>query len=115
MTDEARDLADEAAEAIRSLNHLTLGGTGLEDPGDLYSVVANLASMAGRLPQLLTQLGQWLEHEHTAGRVGHDSGGDVDATVADVQDKLRAAYLAAEHLRVGLGQAHNDLAHLKAT
>jgi hypothetical protein len=114
MADTPSDLADQAAEAIRTLNHITLGGTGLEYPGDLYSVIAGLGTMASRLPQLLGQLGEWLDGEHGAGRLGHDSGGNVAATVVSVRDELRIADGAAKALRMALNRAQNELSHLKA-
>src|ERR1019366_525922 len=56
---EPPDLADQADQAIRALNHLT--PEGLEYPGDLYEVIASLKLMAQRLPQLFGQLTAWLE------------------------------------------------------
>ena len=46
-------LARTAAEAVRSLNHATLGGNGLEQPADAYAVLGELSLAASRLPQLL--------------------------------------------------------------
>jgi hypothetical protein len=109
-----QEVSDQAAEAIRKLNHMTLGGAGLEYPGDLYTVVANLSTMAMRLPQLLSQLGQWLEREHEAGRVDHDSGGNVAVSVATAQAELATADAAAGQLQLALDRAHNALGHLKA-
>jgi hypothetical protein len=47
----AADIADEIAERVRELNHLTRDHEALEYPADLYSVVANLKLAARRLPQ----------------------------------------------------------------
>jgi hypothetical protein len=53
-------LARTAAEAVRSLNHLTLGGSGLGQPADAYEVLGELSLAASRIPQLLGQVGRWL-------------------------------------------------------
>jgi hypothetical protein len=57
-------VADRAADAIRLLNHLTRPGAGgLAEPCDAAEVIADLAAMTWRLPQLLGQLARWLEGE----------------------------------------------------
>jgi hypothetical protein len=117
MGDTPRDLADQAAEAIRSLNHLTRGEPGdnaLEYPADVYSVVANLKIMTERLPQLFGQLTEWLWAEQAAGRVAHDQGKDAGLTVAGVDHHLTEARVAAGALYDALNGAHNELAGLKA-
>ena len=53
-------LARTAAEAVRSLNHATLGGDGLEQPSGAYQVLGELSLTASRIPQLLGQVGRWL-------------------------------------------------------
>ena len=62
------EVAEAASEAIRVLNHQTLHGA-LESPEDADVVVSALATMAHRLPQLLDQVGHWLEAEEAAGRL----------------------------------------------
>ena len=49
----------QAAEAIRTLNHRTHPPTAA-DPTEVYELLAALAAMAYRLPQLLGQLSRWL-------------------------------------------------------
>jgi hypothetical protein len=51
--------AENAAEALRTLNHLTLaaptpGAPGWEDVGDVYRVIGELRALADRLPQVAT-------------------------------------------------------------
>jgi hypothetical protein len=72
-------LARTAAEAVRSLNHLTLGGNGLAQPADAYEVLGELSLAASRLPQLLGQVGTWLAAALAAGRLGCD---DADPAAA---------------------------------
>ena len=112
MTDTttAREVADQAAEAIRALSYLTLpadGAPGLEYPSDVYDVVANLKIAAQRMPQLFGQLSDWLSREYEADRVGHDSGQDPVRWLIEVNDALAAAAAAARRLEDALGRAHN--------
>ena len=69
-------LARTAAEAVRSLNHATLGGGGLAQPADAYAVLGELSLAASGLPQLLAQVGRWLAAALAAGRLGCDDGTD---------------------------------------
>ena len=68
--------AATAAEAVRALIHLTLGRGALGEPAELDRLVAELAIMAGRLPQLLRQLRGWLDTEQHAGRLRSDDTTD---------------------------------------
>ncbi len=63
MTDSPQQtlaLARTAAGAVRSLNHATLGGQGLDQPADAYELLGELSLAAAGLPQLLAQAGRWL-------------------------------------------------------
>ncbi len=57
---ETLALARAAAGAVRSLNHATLGGEGLDWPADAYELIGELSLAAAGLPQLLAQVGRWL-------------------------------------------------------
>jgi len=83
------DLADQAAQAVRELNHRTRGAGAFTGPAELYRLVAELALLVGRLPQLLGQLDQWLHTEHDAGRLRTDNRTDPGPAVRDA-----AAHLA---------------------
>lgn len=62
-------LAGDAAEAVRTLNHATLPGSGgLVFPADAYDVTGALSLLASRLPQALAQLLAFLQAEVKAGR-----------------------------------------------
>lgn len=74
MREQTRELAEQAAEAIRSLNHLTMPGRDLQYPADVYKIVGSLRTMAQHLPQLFGELAKFLIAEANAGRIGHDSG-----------------------------------------
>jgi len=109
---EPGTLADLAAESIRTLNHLT--PEALEYPGDLYAVIASLKLLSQRLPQLLGQLSGWLDHQHTAGRIAHDTRQDAEPYVQDVTSSLAQAAADAAALADALNVAHNACSGLKA-
>jgi hypothetical protein len=110
------EAAQAAAEAVRSLNHATSGGTGYEYPSDLYDVVGALATLVMGLPQAIGQAVTWLEREHAAGRVGHDRGQQF--TTAEVYSALVCLDEALPHveaLRAALSEAHSHTGHLTGT
>lgn len=64
------DLADGAAEAIRALNHRTLGGSGeLVAPPEVCEVLAALSTVAARLPKLLGLLAAALDRQCGCGKL----------------------------------------------
>jgi hypothetical protein len=111
-------LADQAAHAIRILNHRTRPTTGgLAGPPDTAEIIAALASMTRMLPQLLGQLTSWLEHQHHAGRLRvdtlaplPDAAQTVHALTASLQHAIHYIQRAAEELDT----AHQHAAHLAA-
>jgi len=108
---QLREIADRAAESIRAINHLTPGALGY--PGDLYEVIAGLTVMAQRLPQLLSQLSAWLEAEHAAGRIAHDTRQAPEQYVQDVNGSLVLAAVSARTVAKALSTAHNACSGLK--
>jgi hypothetical protein len=57
VTDSSQEtlaLARTAARAVRSLNHATLGGEGLDWPADAYELIGELALAAAGHPHILT-------------------------------------------------------------
>jgi hypothetical protein len=109
-------LANQAAEAVRSLNHATFPGTStLVFPSDAYGVIASLSVLASRLPQLLAQLDRWLTSEVEAGHVVVDAGEyacDPQAAAAVASHWLDQATTAAEALHRALDQAQQASAYL---
>ncbi|MFI6730913.1 hypothetical protein [Streptomyces atratus] len=110
MTDKTpAQLADAAGDAIRALNHATLGRQAdWEYPGDAYSVVGNLAHMAGMLPQALDQIAQLLKRLEGEGHLKSDRDTLADDLEA-AHDGLTIAAGAAETLRGALDRAQNGL------
>ena len=65
-----------AAEAARFLNYATRpgAGEGLTEPATVYSITSNLAAALHALPQLLSQIGDYLSREFAAGHLADDYG-----------------------------------------
>jgi hypothetical protein len=107
---ETLGLARTAAETVRSLNHATLGGQGLEQPADAYELIGELSLAASGLPQLLAQVGRFLAAALASGRLGCDDGADPAAAVSGAWMFISDARAAAAALARDLGQAQQQLA-----
>jgi hypothetical protein len=107
---QAVALARSAAEAVRGLNHATLGGDGLAQPAEAYEVLGELSLAASRIPQLLGQVGRWLAAALAAGRLGCDDGTSPAAAVSGAWLFLPDARGSAAALARDLGQAQQQLA-----
>ncbi len=110
-------LADEAAENIRAINHKTIGG--YEHPSEVYDVVGGLAHLVRMLPQVLQQAQGYLEKLNSTNELGHDSSEDADAEVTDVdscvgaiQEATDGAVDALDILRQELDVLHVETGHL---
>jgi hypothetical protein len=103
-------LARTAAEAVRTLNHTTLGGDGLEQPSDACEVLGELSLTASRIPQLLGQVGTWLAAALAAGRLGCDDGTDPATAVSGAWLFISDARASASSLARDLEQAQQQLA-----
>ena len=111
--------AENAAEALRTLNHLTLaapspGVPGWEDVGDVYRVISELRVVADRLPQVFDQVTTafqrlWERHDWCADRGTTEHPDEVVATAVE---GLQVAGGVAEDLGWNLQQAHCAVAHL---
>ena len=113
MTDSPNQtlaLARTAAEAIRFLNHATLGGDGLGQPADAYAVLGELSLAASGLPQLLGQVSRWLAAALAGGRLGCDDGTDPALAVSGAWLFISDARGSAAALARDLSQAQQQLA-----
>ena len=104
-------LATITAEAIRALNHATLGPAALAEPATAYRVLGELTTAVHRLPQLLSQLTQWLTNEYTGNRLAHD-GELPDAVARAVASLDHDAAPHAAGLAAALDRAHQTTAGL---
>src|SRR5215211_6231246 len=100
VTNDAQDIAERAAEAVRELIHATQAAKDtVAYPADVYEVVAALEMMAGRLPQTYGQLARWLDQQAERQRLRVPEGlfsGDVPAAVATATHWLAEAGSLAE-------------------
>lgn len=110
MTDKTpAQLADQAADAIRAINHLTrTPRDGFEYPGDVYSLVAGLSQMAMMLPQALEQASRLIADLNEDGHLRSDKN-QLEHDLAETLLGLEAAGFAAESLYKGLNRAHSGL------
>jgi hypothetical protein len=108
-----REIASQAAEAIRALNDLTAGGGELTSPGEVRDIIASLGVMGEGLPQLCEQLARFLVAQHEDGQVMRDSGQDPDLSVTEVTEALTAAGQAADMMTAALDEARNASAELR--
>lgn len=108
----AQQAAERAAEAVRSLNHLTRSPAAELDVTDVYDVITELALLAARLPQALRQLEDLLdrlvEHDQVL-VVDGDHRGDPVAVAAIAGHWLAAAAGTAAELAHRVDQAQQTL------
>ena len=113
MTDSPQPavaLGRAAAGAVRSLNHATLGGEGMEHPADAYGLLGELSLAAAGLPQLLAQVGRWLASALAAGRLGCDDGTEPAAAISGAWLFISGARASANALARDPGRAQQQLA-----
>jgi hypothetical protein len=110
------ELAAVAFEAIRAMNHATLGPNGWQYPGDVYATLGDLTYLAHMLPQLFTQTTRWLERAEAGGRMRTDDPAlDLGREVDGARRGLADAIAAAQSLGTALDVAHEHTACLAAT
>ena len=109
----ALGLADDAAEAIRALAHVTRPARGgLAYPADVYELLGVLGLLAGCLPQVLAQTSTFLTGELAAGRVvivAGDHAGNPGAVIGEAAAILDRAGAAAAGLARDLDAAQSAL------
>lgn len=110
--------AEGAAEAIRTVNHLTLvapspGVPQWEDVADLYQVLGDLRLLVERLPQLLSQLARHLERPACGGYRRDGGTTDTpDGVVACAVAALGAARDSVSNGAAELGVARTAISRL---
>jgi hypothetical protein len=108
-----REIASQAVEAIRALNHLTYGGGELGSPDEVRDIIASLGLVGQGLPQLCEQLARFLVAAQEDGQVRHGSGADPDLSVTEVMEALTAAGQAADMMTAALEEAHTAATELR--
>ncbi len=110
----SRELAVAAGQAIRALNHATIGiAPGLEHPSDVYTMLGALSGAAHGLSQLARQVAAWLEWADGQGRLGMDAGaGDLAEAISKATTALAAARGGAQQLGERFGQAQDAISYV---
>ncbi len=111
----ARDVAGQAAEAIRALNELTSDGAGFASPDSVRELIASLRGMSQDLPRLCEQLARMLVIQREDGHITPVPGQDPDFWVAEAVEALAAAGRAADMLAAALAQADKTSAELRSS
>ena len=109
-----REIAIQAAEAIRALNDLAADGAELSSPDEVRGVIASLQLMGHGLPQLCEQLARILVAQLEDGQIGPGSGENPDFTILDATEALAAAGQAADMMTAALDEAYSKAANLRS-
>jgi hypothetical protein len=110
----ARDIAAEAAGAIRALNELTSDGADFPGLDDAREVITSLRRMSQDLPRLCEQLARMLVAQCGDGRITPAPGRDPGFWVAEAVEALAAAGQSADMLAAALAQADKTSAELRS-
>jgi hypothetical protein len=110
----ARDIASQAAEAVRALNTLTSDGMGFASLDSVREVIASLQQLSQDLPRLCEQLARSLVVQREDGQVTPCRGQDPDFWVAEAVEALASAGQAADMLAAALSQAGKISAELRS-
>lgn len=107
-----REVATQAVEAVRALNHLTADAGELTGPGEAREVVGRLALMSSELPQLCEHLARFLVTQREDGQIPRGAGADPDGVLLEVSEALTAAGRAADMMAAALAEAGARAAEL---
>ena len=110
-----RDLAGQAAEAVRELTDLTQDSTGFAGLDDAREVIASLQRMSQDLPRLCEQLARILVVQREDGQITPGPGQDADFWVIEAVEALAAAGRAGDMLVAALAQAGKTSAELRSS
>jgi hypothetical protein len=111
-----REIAGQAAEAIRALNDLTSDGASFASLDDAREVIASLEQMGQDLPRLCEQLARILvvRREEEEGEITPGPGQDPDFWVTEAVEALAEAGRAADMMAASLTQAGKTSAELRS-
>jgi len=110
----ARDVASQAAEAVRALNDLTSYGAGYASLDQVRGVIASLQRMSLDLPRVCEQLARMLVVQREDGQITPGPGQDPDFWVTEAVEALAAAGQAADMLAAALSQAGKTSGELRS-
>lgn len=104
----------DAAEAIRTFNHLTFKTGWAPNPGDVSDVANGLQWLAERLPQALTQLYTELDRLDQAGVIRMDDGTDPVEQAGRALIGIERARAVAQQLGSALAAVAGPVSHMGA-
>ena len=110
-----RDVASQAAEAVRELNDLTQDSAEFAGLDDAREVIASLQRMSQDLPRLCEQLARILVVQREDGQITPGPAQDPDFWVTEAVEALAAASRAADMLADALAQAGKTSAELRSS
>ncbi len=108
-----REVAAQAAEAVRALRDLTEGGSGFASLDDAREAIASLQRLGQDLPQLCEQLARVLVVQREEGLLAAGEGQDLDFWVVEAVEALAAAGRAADMMTAALDQAGKTAGELR--
>lgn len=108
-----RDIAGQAAEAVRALKELTSAGGGLASVEDAREVIMSLERLGQDLPPLCEQLARILVVQREEGQIAPVPGQDLDFWVVEAVEALAAAGQAADMMAAALAQAGRTSGELR--
>lgn len=109
LTRTPAQLADDAAEAVRSLNHVTIHGDAYKEPADINATVARIEALAYSLPQALGQTARTLQAMDQDPGIRVDSGADSAEKVAEAVQEMQQAQQALHAAGEALARANQRL------
>ena len=101
----ARDIAGQAAAAVRALSDLTSGSPEFASLEDVREVIAGLERMGADLPRLCEQLARILVVRREERQIAPGPGDNPDYWVGEAVEALDAAGQAADMMAAALIQA----------
>lgn len=109
LTRTPSQLADDAAEAVRSLCHVTIDRDAYAEPADINSTVAGIEALTYSLPQALRQTARTLQAMDADPGIRIDSGADSAEKVAEAVHELEQAQHALNAAGQALSRANQRL------
>lgn len=111
--DYTSEVGSVLAEAVRVLNYATRDDApGLQYPGDAYTLLGDLYTATGRLPQLLGQIRVFLDGWQASGQLGAAGAADATEQVSQAAASLTTAANFASSLTTVLQNAQNAISGL---
>ena len=105
-------MASDAAEVIRSLNHRTFDAEAFKEPSDVYRTVNNLTRLVHGLPQVIEQTWKRLRMMEQDDTIRMDNGTDVAEEMEKVRQQLGQARQKLAEAGSDLDRATQALSHM---